>query len=158
MPDLLVPLYGDLPSPDPSPGIWIGRPMAHQASAVLSFVSGEFGSGWESETRTSLSAVPPTVMVAVSEDSGGIVGFCCWDATARGFLGPVGVSPLCRGTGTGRALVASVLRSMRESGYGYAVIGAAGPVDFFRKCCDARIIEGSDPGLYGNPIRSTDDG
>jgi GNAT superfamily N-acetyltransferase len=153
LPDLLVPLHSGLPACQKIVGIWIGRPLAHQAPLVLAFVSGEFGSGWEAEARTAFASVSPTLLVAVSEGSGAILGFCCWDCTARGFLGPVGVSEASRGSGTGRALVVSVLQSMRESGYGYAVIGDAGPLGFFRKCCDARLIEGSDPGIYGNPIR-----
>jgi GNAT superfamily N-acetyltransferase len=152
LPDLLVPLYGDLPAPDVPDGIWIGRPLAHQAPAVLSFVAGSFGTGWEAEARTAFSGSPPSIRVAADRASGDVIGFCCWDSTAKGFLGPVGVSGAYRGSGTGRALVAAVLRSMREAGYGYAIVGAAGPVEFFRSCCGATVIEGSDPGLYGNPI------
>jgi hypothetical protein len=152
LPDLLVPLYPDPVESPAVPGIWTGRPLAHQAPAVLSFVAGEFGSGWEAETRTAFASVPPTVMVAVREDTGAVVGFCCWDCTAKGFLGPLGVSGDFRGYGTGRALVISVLRAMRESGYAYAIVGDAGPIDFFRKCCSARVIEGSEPGIYGNPL------
>lgn len=152
MPDLLVPLYGDLPNPSQVKGIWTGRPLAHQAPSVLSFVSGEFGKGWKAETRTAFAAVPPTLFVAVSEDSGELTGFCCWDCTARGFLGPVGVAPGARGSGTGKALVLSVLHAMREIGYAYAIVGAAGPVGFFGKCCSVQVIEGSEPGIYGNPL------
>ncbi len=156
MPDLLVPLHSGLPDCPQLDGVWIGRPLAHQAPKVLSFVSGEFGSGWEAEVRTAFSSVPPTVTVAVSRESGDLLGFCCWDCTAKGFLGPVGVSLESRGIGAGRAVVISALHSMRECGYGYAVIGAAGPVEFFLKCCDARVIEGSEPGIYGNPIGKPD--
>lgn len=156
MPDLLVPLHGGLLDRPQLDGVWIGRPLAHQAPKVLSFVSGEFGSGWEAEVRTAFASVPPTVVVAVSRESGDLLGFCCWDCTAKGFVGPVGVSHECRGIGAGRAVVVFALHSMRESGYGYAVIGDAGPIDFFTKCCDARVIEGSDPGIYGNPIGRQD--
>jgi GNAT superfamily N-acetyltransferase len=152
LPDLLVPLYGDLPAHGVPGGVWIGRPLAHQAPAVLSFVARTFGTGWEAEARTAFSGVPATLQVAVDTASGEVIGFCCWDCTARGFLGPVGVSGAHRGSGTGRALVTATLRSMREAGYAYAIVGAAGPVEFFRRCCGATVIEGSDPGLYGNPI------
>jgi len=88
----------------------------------------------------------------VDEASGRIAGFCCWDCTAKGFLGPIGVHDDFRGMNAGKAVVLSVLHSMREAGYGYAIIGDTGPVDFFRKICDARIIKGSTPGIYNNPL------
>lgn len=151
MPDLLVPLF-NLPEMGDTEGIWTGRPLPHQSPAVLSFVRDTFSKGWEAEARTAFGGVPPTILVSVDEGSGDILGFCCWDCTARGFLGPVGVAREARGRGVGRSLVLSCLGSMRESGYGYAIIGDAGPVDFFRRICDARIIQGSSPGIYGNPL------
>lgn len=151
MPDLLVPLY-DLPGPVEVDGIWVGRPPAHLAHRVAGYVGDTFGEGWRSECLSALRAVPPTVLVAVEERTGGVKGFCCWDATALGFLGPVGVSPEARGNGIGKTLVLRCLSMMRDQGYGYAVIGAAGPVGFFQSFCDARPIDGSEPGIYRCPI------
>lgn len=131
----------------------MGRPLPHQAGSVLDFIGGSFGKAWRSEASTAFGSAPSLIKVAADEESGEILGFCCWDCTALGFLGPIGVSEEARGRGVGKALVLSVLHSMREAGYGYAIIGGAGPVDFFRSVCDARVIEGSDPGIYGNPIR-----
>ena len=151
MTDLLVPLYRlpDLEIPD---GCWVGRPLQHQSTHILNFILEEFGDGWRAEATAAFANTPPRIFVAVQRDSSEIMGFCCWDCTALGFLGPVGVADKSRGTGVGRALVLSVLHSMREAGYGYAVIGGVGPVEFFQSVCDARVIEGSDPGIYGNPI------
>jgi hypothetical protein len=37
---------------------------------------------------------------------------------------------------------------MRAEGYGYAIIGWASSVDFYKKTVGAVVIEGSDPGIY----------
>lgn len=152
MPDLLAPLFSLAPLPV-TEGLWVGRPLPHQSEKVLDFIGETFGSSWKAEASSAFGSVPPRIKVAVDQASGSMLGFCCWDCTALGFLGPIGVSEGARGRGVGKALVLSVLHSMREAGYAYAVIGGAGPVDFFRSICDARLIEGSDPGIYGNPIK-----
>jgi hypothetical protein len=46
---------------------------------------------------------------------------------------------------------------MRELGYAYAIIGAPGPTDFYAKVAGATIIEGSDPGVYGQLYREMAD-
>ncbi len=151
LPDLLVPLY-DLPAAPEQEGLWVGKPLSQQAPSVLSFIEDNFSSGWKAEAGTAFGSVPPTLIVAVDKVSGSLAGFCCWDCTAKGFLGPIGVHGNFRGKGVGKAVVIAALLSMREAGYGYAVIGAAGPVEFFQSICDARVIEGSTPGIYGNPL------
>ena len=151
MPDLLVPLY-NLPAAREQNGLWVGKPLSHQAPSVLSFIEDNFSVGWKAEAGTAFGSVPPTLIVAVDKTSSSLAGFCCWDCTAKGFLGPIGVHDDFRGKGVGKAVVKAALHCMRETGYGYAVIGDAGPVEFFQSICDARIIEGSTPGVYGNPI------
>ena len=152
LPDLLVPLF-NLPEIECVKDTWIGKPLAHQSPEILSFIKDNFSEGWEAEARVGFSSTPPTVLIAVEPETGRLTGFCCWDCTAKGFLGPIGTLEIVRGRGIGKALVLSCLRSMREAGYAYAIIGAAGPVPFFRSICDAREIEGSTPGIYGNPLR-----
>lgn len=151
MSDLLVPLF-NLPEIENVKGIWIGKPLPHQSPGILSFIRENFSEGWEAEARVGFSSTPPTILVAVELESGKPAGFCCWDCTAKGFLGPIGTLENVRGRGIGRVLVLTCLKSMREAGYAYAIIGDAGPVDFFMSICDARVIDGSTPGIYGNPL------
>jgi hypothetical protein len=44
------------------------------------------------------------------------------------------------------------MEAMRDEGYGYAIIGSAGPVDFYNKMSGATVIEGSVPGIYKDLI------
>ena len=37
---------------------------------------------------------------------------------------------------------------MKEMGYAYAIIGGVGPAKFYETTFNAKIIEGSDPGIY----------
>jgi GNAT superfamily N-acetyltransferase len=151
LPDLLAPLY-NLPPLESISGFWIGNPLPHQRTAVLDFIESNFGKSWRDEASAAFAEPPVRLEVAVDESNGEILAFCCWDCTAKGFLGPVGVTEKARGRGVGRAVVISVLHRMREAGYGYAIIGGAGPVEFFQSLCDARVIDGSESGIYGNPI------
>ncbi|MCD4775404.1 MAG: GNAT family N-acetyltransferase [Candidatus Aegiribacteria sp.] len=147
MSDLLVPLY-NLPCMEEQDGLRVRKPLPHQSPGVLSFIEDNFSSGWKAEATVGFGSVPPTIVTAVDRASGRLAGFCCWDCTAKGFLGPIGVHNDFRGKSVGRAVVLSALRSMLEAGYGYAIVGDAGPVEFFQKICDARVIEGSTPGIY----------
>lgn len=79
---------------------------------------------------------------------GEMLGFACYDATAKGFFGPTGVSKDARKQGIGKALLYACLNAMREEGYGYAIIGWAGPVAYYQKTCNATIIENSLPSVY----------
>ena len=142
MADLLVPLYG-LPQLRGVDGVLTARPLPHQAPRVLRFIEDTFSAAWAAESGVAFQAMPPTMHVSSDEGTGKILGFCCWDCTARGLLGPVGTVEQARGRGIGRELVLKVLNSMREAGYAYAVVGDAGPVEFFQKICNAYPIPDS---------------
>ena len=154
MTDLLVRLY-DLPASGaeaPAEGISIRRPLAPEMHAVLDWIGVHFAKGWVAEASVALHQQPPTIFIALRE--GEILGFACYDATAKGFFGPTGVAEAARGKRIGTGLLFAALRAMREAGYGYAVIGGVGPVEFYRRQLEVMEIPGSTPGLYAGLLRS----
>lgn len=157
MSDLLVKLY-DLPSSARTvekllaDGVELKRAIGPEKQAVTEWVEKNFSRAWASECDVALSARPPSCFIAIKEKK--IVGFACYDSTAKGFFGPIGVDAAARSAGLGKALLLRSLEAMREAGYGYAIVGWAGPVEFFRKAAGATIIEGSEPGLYRNMVKA----
>lgn len=151
MPDMLVKLYN---LPDWSSlriqlttqGIDIRRCIAPEKHIVVNWVRQVFGDLWASETDVAFSNHPVSCYIATHEKH--IIGFGCYDATCRNFFGPTGVAESERGRGIGKALLLSCLDSMRADGYGYAIIGAAGPTLFYEKAVGAVSIEDSQPGIY----------
>ena len=159
MADYLVSLYDLPPVPGLPEGLVLHRPLPHESPMVLEYVEREFSRQWAAESGPAFSRVPPSIHVAVEtgpedqEKTMLIRGFCCYDCTFRGFLGPVGVSASARGQGIGAALVLQTLHVMRHVGYAYCVVGAVGAGDFFTGVCRAVEIPGSDPGPYSSPLR-----
>ena len=126
-------------------GIVVKRAIAPERPTVVDWVRANFASS-VSEVETAFAQVPATCFVALHE--GRVVGFACYDVTARNFFGPEGVDASLRGKGIGRALLLSALHAQRSAGYAYAIIGGVGPAAFYGKCVGATSIEGSTPGIY----------
>ena len=156
MSDLLVKLY-ELPDSRGAleklraVGIEIKRAIAPEKYHVLNWVGEKFSKGWASECDAAFARLPCSCFVAVKDTK--TIGFACYDATVRGFFGPIGVDESLRKAGLGKGLLIRTLEAMREAGYGYAIIGWAGPVDFFRKTVGATVIPGSEPGIYRNMLK-----
>ena len=155
MTDLLVRLY-DLPTFEAeamvaAAGIVVRRAIAPEGHVVLDWIGRHFNQAWVSEASKGLAQNPVTTWIAVKQ--GQLLGFACHDTTARGFFGPTGVDKAARKQGIGEALLAATLKGMREAGYGYAVIGDPGPVEFYRRRLDAMEIPGSKPGVYAGMLR-----
>lgn len=151
--DMLVNLYR-LPEETPPDGVTIARVLPPDRHRVLAWVREHFSAGWESECAQALSAQPNTCFIAKKD--GACVGFACYDATARGYFGPIGVDESLRGSGIGRALLLRCLYAMREAGYGYAVIGwCTEAADFYAHTVGAIPIPDSEAGntAYGRMIR-----
>ena len=55
--------------------------------------------------------------------------------------------------GIGKALLIAALWGLRELGYVYGVIGAAGPVEFYRQTVGAIVIPDSEPGIYTDLLK-----
>lgn len=157
--DMLVRLY-DMPDERPAAkeaarkGVEIRRAMAYEKAAVLGWVETCFGQsarGWVSECDIAFRHLPISCFIAVHERE--LTGFVCYDSTLKGFLGPIGVASSWQGTGIGKALLLAALHAMRMEGYGYAIVGAAGPTEFFRNVVGAIEIPASEPGIYVPPVR-----
>lgn len=155
MADLLVRLY-DLPvfaseARVRDAGITVRRALPPERTILLDWIGVHFSHYWVSEAALCMSQHPTTAYVAIG--AGKLIGFACYDGTAKGFFGPTGVDEAERGRGIGEALLIATLRGMREAGYGYAVIGDPGPVEFYRKRLDVLEIPKSDPGVYAGMLR-----
>jgi GNAT superfamily N-acetyltransferase len=110
-----------------------------------------FSEYWVSEATVAMSHQPPGCLIAVVD--GQLVGFACYDATARGFFGPVGVAEDQRGKDIGLALLYHTLEAMKARGYAYAIIGAAGSHDFYVNAVGAVPIESDREDIYQGLLR-----
>lgn len=153
MVDMLVRLYA-LPSAAEmyaeieKNGITLRRARAFEKHTVADFAREHFSAKWVSEVEVALSRQPVSCFIATRDKK--ILGFACYETTARGYFGPTGVSEAARGSGIGKALLFKCLESLQKMGYAYAIIGGVGPREFYEKACGATVIEGSDPGIYGD--------
>jgi predicted N-acetyltransferase YhbS len=153
---MLVNLLG-LPAVEPvlselrGAGVVVRRAQPWELTEVRLFVAENFAAGWADEVSVGFMRQPVAVFVALRE--GRLAGFAAYECTRRDFFGPMGVVEGERGLGLGRALLLAGLWALREMGYAYAIIGAAGPVDFFGRTVGATIIRDSSPGIYADPLR-----
>lgn len=165
MTDMLVKLYNlrldhELIDRLEQQQVSIHRALAPDARRIVAFVESgaavhwpnESKDAWSSECAAAMANHPPTCFIAVERQQ--LIGFACYDATAKGFFGPTGVVQEARGRGIGKALLLASLMAMWDDGYGYAVIGwpARDAVGFYAKTVQAEVIEGSTPGIYGRLI------
>ncbi|MCS6836559.1 MAG: GNAT family N-acetyltransferase [Anaerolineae bacterium] len=156
MTDMLVKLYALPPleaalERQASQGISIRRAIAPEKHLVLAWVRQHFSEFWVSETDSAFANRPVSCWLAVEGPA--LIGFGCYDATAKGFFGPTGVSEAARGRGTGAALLIACLHDMRAQGYGYGIIGGVGPIEFYARTVGATVIDDSTPGVYAGMLR-----
>ena len=116
------------------------------------FVAENFSPGWADEVSVGFARQPISVYVATIDQK--LAGFAAYECTRRGYFGPTGVVSSARGKGIGRALLLVSLEALREMGYVYAIIGAAGPVRFYQKTVGAIIIPDSEPGIYTDLLKT----
>lgn len=138
MADLIVNLYeqDDFMSNDVTlrnKDIKIKRLLTPNADALVKFVETNFTLGWASEVKAGIYKENPTCFIATINNE--IIGFACYDATAKGYFGPTGVSVKYRGNNIGQILLLTTLNALKSDGYGYAVIGgvANNVADFYGK-------------------------
>lgn len=155
--DMLVKLYAlepdrNLDARMLAEGITIRRALVPELGVICDWIRPRFGGGWVAEATAAITRQPVTCWIAHEGER--LLGFACHEATMKGFFGPTGVDESARGRGIGQALLIRTLLDMHEQGYGYAIIGGAGPTAFYEKCVGAIAIAGSSPGIYAGMLPS----
>ena len=120
---------------------------------ILEFVKKNFQRNWVYEVEHAL--MEPVSKCYIATENGKILGFACFDSSAKGFFGPIGVDPERRGEDIGKMLLVKTLESMREYGYGYAIIGWVSEAEqFYKKTVGAEYIKGGNPenSVYSNLV------
>ena len=82
-----------------------------------------------------------------------MIGFAGFECTRRAFFGPTGVAERERGQGIGTALLIASLWGLRELGYVYGIIGAAGPTEFYKRAVGAIVIPDSESRVYTDLLK-----
>ena len=152
MPDLLVNLL-KLPAPKllADEGITIRRAQPFEITSVRQFIEENFSVAWADEVSVGFANKPVTVFIATRD--GRVIGFAGYECTRKAFFGPTGVDENERRHGIGKALLTAALHGLRELGYVYGIIGAAGPVEFYQETVGAIVIPDSDPGIYSDLLK-----
>ena len=151
MPDMLasllkIPDHQELIDGLKQEGINIRRAQPFEISILRRYIQKTFGEGWADEAMNAFAHQPVTCFIATYEQR--IIGFGAYECTRRNFFGPTGVSPEFRGKGIGKALFLVCMQAMYDMGYAYAIIGGAGPTEFYAKAVGAIEIPDSKPGIY----------
>jgi GNAT superfamily N-acetyltransferase len=171
MADMLVKLY-DLPKLEPvlaeqrSRGVEIRPAHPDEKYTISGWVREHIKPNWAAGCEAALEQRPPTCYIAFEKDPQYIptdnpydlpaeilLGVAAFDVVAKGIFGPIGVRRDRRRSGIGTALLLSSLHRMAAERYAYAVIGWAGPHQWYAKAVGATIIEGSEPGVFRGPLR-----
>jgi GNAT superfamily N-acetyltransferase len=152
MPDMIVSLV-HLPHAGPAlraaaaAGVAIRRVNPWERHLLRDFILTHFSRSWAEEADVAFSRAPVTCFGAWR--GGQLVGFAAYECSRKCYFGPTGVDPAARGGGIGKALLFAALIGLREIGYTYAIIGDAGPVDFYRHVTGAQPIQiGDGRGVY----------
>lgn len=124
----------------PTSVITFRKAKLSDAPSLKIFVEKEFGNGWLDSIENGFSQEDIPIFIAQDEQE--ILGFACFDVVRRkkGLFGPMGTSLSNRTQGIGYTLLHYCLGEMKEIGYEYAVIGEAGPLEFYEKSCNAVVI------------------
>ena len=157
MKDLLVRLM-ELPDSTPlvkklvaDESIVVKRPIAPEKSIVSKWVGQHFSPNWKDEVEAAFNTTPTNCYIAIRDQK--ILGFACFECTAKNFFGPTGVLETEQGKGIGKLLLLKALEALKDMGYAYAIIGGVGPVAYYRKTVGAQEIEGSEVSVYQHLLK-----
>lgn len=120
----------------------VRKANASDFEQLASFVEAEFGERWLHSIEYGFRTYKENLPIYIAEQEEVIVGFACYDVVRgkRGLFGPMGTAKQNRVKGVGRQLLHRCLHSMKQDGYEYAIIGQAGPIEFYERNCNARLI------------------
>jgi GNAT superfamily N-acetyltransferase len=156
MPDMLVNLL-KLSPPESAlsevklAGVNIRRAQPFEITPVRQFIEKSFSVAWADEISVGFANKPVTVYIATLDAR--VVGFAGYECTRKAYFGPTGVDEEQRGQGIGKSLLIASLWGLRELGYVYGIIGAAGPVQFYEDTVGAIVIPDSEPGIYTDLLK-----
>lgn len=157
MADMLVKLYNISDSRDIEKellkeGIRIKKALAPDRSKVIEFAKTCAADDYSDEVQAAFCNNPITCYIATKDKK--LIGFACYEATAKNFFGPMAVLESERKKGIGKVLLLKSLASMEEIGYAYAIIGwpSESAIPFYEKCVEATMIEESSSGVYKRMI------
>ena len=171
MADMLVKLYA-LPDLAPvlaeqkSRSVEIRQAHPDEKHKIAEWVRTHIKPDWGVGCEVALEQRPPSCYIAFEKDpahvptadpyhlpSETLLGFACYDVVAKGVFGPIGVREDRRDRGIGTALLLTCLHAMAAQRYAYAVIGWAGPAEWYARTVGATIIEGSEPGAFRGSLK-----
>ena len=127
------------------------RPIAPEKNIVSDWVGTHFSAYWQAEVEVAFAFHPVHCFLAQKGDE--IIGFSCYECTAKNFFGPTGVLDDQRGLGIGKVLLIKSLLGLHDMGYAYAIIGGVGPASYYEKVVGAKVISGSEKSVYEHLIR-----
>ena len=157
MADMLVKLYPlpTCPGLEASlreKGIVIKKALAPDMSRIIAFTEENGHPSWADEIRVCFMNQPPSIYIAVKDKQ--VIGFGCYESTARGFFGPTLVAATARRQGVGKALLLKCMESLREMGYAYAFIGwpDTEAIHFYEEATGGMMIPDDGFGVYSRMI------
>lgn len=119
----------------------IRKASVEDKNILIKFVENHFSIDWTNTVKQAFLMDSIPIYVAFDEKQH-VIGFAGFDIYngKKAYFGPMGVAKDNRIKGIGYALLHHCLRDMKEVGYDYAIIGGAGPIEFYEKACGAIII------------------
>lgn len=138
--DLLVSLDNYIGSDIISENYTLKRATRFHIESLYEFIKSNFNKNWADNIRKGIDKDRSTVFIALINDD--IVGFAGYDVigTQVGVFGPMGVEKSSRKKNIGKGLLDRCLKDMKEIGYKEVIINEAGPIEFYEKMCDAKLL------------------
>lgn len=120
----------------------IRRATIQDYDLLIQFISKGFSDRWAENIKKGFSFPQIPIFLASNNSNSEVIGFAAYDVVRdkKGLFGPMGVSLSSRIEGVGCSLLHHCLQDMKDIGYEYAIIGNAGPIEFYEHTCNAVVI------------------